>query len=1065
MKGSSMKQQISACILSAVLGCFPMISNAEAFISEKNIQSAVVADFDHDGKTDIAILSDMPDSKQLKLLEIFYGNTGLTAKQPGQKIQLMSATSVNHTKIGKDHYLIVTARGQRVFILNSKDNFKTPWMNPSANQWRTRCEIGKISNGAENFTDIVHGSCLRRFTPPDQVQHGFVYGPQKFDTLYLKITDLNLDGTPDLVASVYRKAVLRLYYGPFAANHKIKPQDLSEYVELVTSGEISPGIEGHDFAIGDLNGDERPDIAAVSSKCDIFLQNSPTGFTNNAKPNYSIPQVGIPVIHNNSLYLVHRKNGKISVFRNADFSRPAEVIQTGLKNIKDFRVENEIFIIIGMRGNKSEIRWGKLEELMPAKPAATSAVVYPHYTGEIHPVPQQAKYGNNEIALKQVSIIPDGIKKDDLRIQFLQEHIQQLGGNSTVAPPHTSNTTEIRLELSDEKHPHAQAYYIKTDTANNRVILKAFDKTGLTWAVGSLLQMMTKTNGCPVVKEAEVYDYPISKRRGYWAGSFYDFKDISKKEWAKIHMLYKMDTLLLVRAWEVTDGKEKGSWKNWRELLSNSRIAGYKEMGELFSPLGIEWIITTHPITGSPENKINSASPEDYEIILKQAEAVISCGGSFMFQYDDTRYPRNPAETAKYPHGYTADYDFITRVTDALSKKYPDAKFYFCPPMYWGPRDNPNYPDKREDYLGHLQKLPQSIGFTWNGPTVCSTKISPQNVKWARKSYGRKPILLIFGGPSNIERYHFFTEAVPAWSQWYYSGMEKELDGTLLGTNQPQYLLLTLTYVDYWHNPKAYHPERSIRRAFDSLIGKESFSDAQKITHELQKMNRYGLAITPYIIRNKAEIQHFLAKAQNLYKQAVQKNPSLGKWTSYEIYFRIFGATLNRAQKMEASAFQKNLIQLQSDAAKETDFNQETDLLFTPYDFGGGASPLFYAYRCEKRLATYARGKKTGQSNMQVNFTITAQQNKQEYQLILCAQDDDSEKKCPIRIELNGNLLFHGANPFQRFGWNRKTFKIPQGILKEGNNTLSICNIADSGNVSGPPFFMLNYAVLKAQAK
>lgn len=117
-----------------------------------------------------------------------------------------------------------------------------------------------------------------------------------------------------------------------------------------------------------------------------------------------------------------------------------------------------------------------------------------------------------------------------------------------------------------------------------------------------------------------------------------------------------------------------------------------------------------------------------------------------------------------------------------------------------------------------------------------------------------------------------------------------------------------------------------------------------------------------------------------------------------------------------------------------------------------GVRHRFSMLSLRKRLATYARGKKTGQSNMQVNFTITAQQNKQEYQLILCAQDDDSEKKCPIRIELNGNLLFHGANPFQRFGWNRKTFKIPQGILKEGNNTLSICNIADSGNVSGPPF-------------
>ena len=77
----------------------------------------------------------------------------------------------------------------------------------------------------------------------------------------------------------------------------------------------------------------------------------------------------------------------------------------------------------------------------------------------------------------------------------------------------------------------------------------------------------------------------------------------------------------------------------------------------------------------------------------------------------------------------------------------------------------------------------------------------------------------------------------------------------------------------------------------------------------------------------------------------------------------------------------------------------------------------------------------------------------------------DSPEKCPVRIELNGNLIFEGKNPFNRFGWNVRKFKIPAGILKEGANSLTISNTADSGNVSGPPFFMLNYAVLKASAE
>ena len=102
---------------------------------------------------------------------------------------------------------------------------------------------------------------------------------------------------------------------------------------------------------------------------------------------------------------------------------------------------------------------------------------------------------------------------------------------------------------------------------------------------------------------------------------------------------------------------------------------------------------------------------------------------------------------------------------------------------------------------------------------------------------------------------------------------------------------------------------------------------------------------------------------------------------------------------------------------------------------------------------------------MTAGFPLQAEQLNRHYELIICGQDDDSTEKCPIRIELNGNLIFEGKNPFKRFGWNIQKFKIPAGLLKEGANTLTISNTADSGNVSGPPFFMLNYAVLKAQAK
>ena len=521
--------------------------------------------------------------------------------------------------------------------------------------------------------------------------------------------------------------------------------------------------------------------------------------------------------------------------------------------------------------------------------------------------------------------------------------------------------------------------------------------------------------------------------------------------------------MLLVRPWNITD--IRGDWKEWKKVSTEEYAADYREMGELFTSLGIEWCVTTHAIEGTPQTKLDSSSPVDFEIIYRQAENVVSNGGSFMFQYDDVRYPRNIKETEKYPNGGDADYAFISGITEKLWRKYPEAKIYFCPPMYWGPEAAPAYPDDRDEYLKRVRKLSPEIRFTWNGPSVCSTTIKPADLKWAKESYGRAPFILIFGGGPNIERWHFFTEEINAWPQWYYQGMENEIAGALLGTNQPHFLMLTLTFADYWHNPKAYDARRSIQQAFCSLIGERSLTEARKVTAELQKMNEFGYQVTPYFIRNQQKIRGIIERAEQIYNLTAAQNPELDKWTTYRNFFDLFRRSLAKAGKIDSGVFTKNTEQIRQYAVKEAGFQPGKDILLTAYDFGGGANPLFYTYRCEKRLATFVKGKKTKIPKMTAGFPLQAEKLNQQHELIICGQDDDSTEKCPIRIELNGNLIFEGKNPFKRFGWNIQKFKIPAGFLKEGANTLTISNTADSGNVSGPPFFMLNYAVLKAQAK
>lgn len=341
---------------------------------QSQILKSEVADVNNDKQPDIILLTAQNGKEQL---EIYLGGKGtatgkadiVTAIQDGA-----GSSNLNTGTAGGKTYILVTGNRQRIFIFNPDDQFKISFVNQSANQWTANCFTGSLLTDGTSF-DILHGACLRRFTPPDKIQHGYFYGPQQNNNHSGYFCDLNMDGENDVVFAVKGQPLIRLYYAPFYGKMKFIPKELSEFVELKTPLYIS------DIAIGDLNGDTRPDIAATtlteygraSRKTYLFFQNSPAGFTNGASPNLTIPGNGIPVIEKGALYLIDRKSGVLRIFRNGKFDKPAATLKTGLTDIHTFKFKDGLFLISGIsRDRKSEVRWGNVQKLWPEVPVNTA---------------------------------------------------------------------------------------------------------------------------------------------------------------------------------------------------------------------------------------------------------------------------------------------------------------------------------------------------------------------------------------------------------------------------------------------------------------------------------------------------------------------------------------------------------------------------------------------------------------------------------------------------------------------------------------------------------------------
>ena len=709
-------------------------------------------------------------------------------------------------------------------------------------------------------------------------------------------------------------------------------------------------------------------------------------------------------------------------------------------------------------------------------------MMMPFYTGKILPTPQQVSYSNEFLPLAKTGIwLGRGLDQEDQRVNMLRKRITQYGGNATFVTS-LDGDFETCICLGDcalaenvAAPEREEAYVIRAfrKDGKNVVVLKGHDARGLLWSIASLNQLITSENGICVAQKAEVSDYPTIKTRGFVGGSLRTKTTPVVPDWPRLNFTSPLNEYIVAfkmnkvcySASTLSDRTVVAH--SWKADLPEVVIQDLRKTGAFLTPLGIEWYVQLQNLSWTTMDlQVRSKNEEDFQAVFKKACAVMDAGGSICVMYDDLRFDLSPDDVRDFKTAREADIYFLNKLHSALQAKYPGkpVKMIFCPPFYWGPDAANTYAESREEYLAAIgERLPKDIGIFWTGGRVKTGRKSRESVEWYSRLIRRKPLLFQnTTGTEHAYYFHYFTDPIPAWRDWHYEGFFDDIDTFMANVSFPSNMASQLTLADFLWNPKAYDPDRSVEEAVKKLCGVETFPLLVALNKELSYFDQFDNRVTPNAARSVPAMETALAECERLWGQAQAAHPgAVEQWCGMGWCIHVqktFVETLKA--KPDLSKFAKKVEESSQQAAKECRFDAAKDTFLSAYDFTGGHPGQDYATHCEKRLATWIYGARTNKHELRTSFVVDPWPAAADYQLIISGQSDDLERKCRIRIRVNDKTVFEGGNPFVRRGWSTNSFTIPGGALKR-NSMLTIQNIEDSDSKSGPPWFMVNYAVVR----
>lgn len=1053
-----------------------------------------MGDFNNDGRSDLAIASWASPPKKVwksydhtdsKVLLHYQNSEGRFNSKADQKIHVKAPWGLlakDFDGDGKTDLAIKELR-RALHLYLGAEKFEKPHTSISSNDSDRYVFEGPLV-GNEGI-DFLTGGALRKWQGADEFETGYCYGPTKNDNLARAIADLNHDGENDII--FLAAGAIRIYFGPFTELN-IRTTDLSEMVE------IKPPTPVSHIQVADLTGDGRLDIVASlfdrkTGKRAVVLYPEWS-----SKPLTVLDDVSGQLLTTDfnqdkltDLIVADSSTGKLHLFLQSNGATLRENLdaayqtlkikcshaQTGDLNgdgfpdlaISDGKDSVQFFLNDGkfdlssippppvinrqvMQSLKKESRAEyatrvqkeallEMKSLLASLPPAVPDLDHidplrmPYYTGQIMPTPQKVHYGNETHSLKSVTLLlNDGLKPTDPLVGYLRERIERYKGTL-----HTDATkSNVQIELKIQPTGREQAYSITWN--GTKVLLSGNDRQGLLWAIASLNQLVHTDKTGPVVRVAEVHDYPVSTKRGFIAGDWLN---------APAYCLaFKINKPVFQTAL-VGDGKTRQEkYDNWREPLNNRIKAGLKTYSEGFTPFGIEWYAGHNPIVA--KNKIETGSEADYRVVLDWAMQLEALGGHLSLKYDDHRFPISAEDQRRFGSAREADSYLLKRLSQDLTKVHPKARVLFCPPFYWGPDSPAFYPEGRDDYLFALgSKLPSNIDLFWTGPRVKSHQVTSSDLSWVRQRLRRNPVYWQNAfGTSHAFFYHYVTDPIPVLNDWFYDGFLDEIDSYMFNCLMPGYAAAAGASTDFAWNPHAYDPDKSIREMAIKLVGADTYPALVALNQALSYFDPYGLRRTPGAAMRLPELEARLSVVNAIWNE-IETNRNIAavdRWTSMRRHRDQVNRFVDRVKNSpDLAAYREDAAESLKLAVSEVGY-REGETFLSAYDFKGTSKPV----RQEAR--TFLKAGPT--EKLSSSFSVEPFPVEVNYDLILCVQTP-----ARFHIRINETQIDKGEKTNTAAAWTQHTFAIPASVFLR-QNKLVIENMSD-----GP--FLLNYAVIRKQ--
>ena len=680
---------------------------------------------------------------------------------------------------------------------------------------------------------------------------------------------------------------------------------------------------------------------------------------------------------------------------------------------------NGLHIPTSIRGKPNYSAWSRWAHAYLTD-ASPDRLRLPRHTGfRAFPEAQKADYSETFTPCPEITIDLRGVARDDARVTLiLEKKLLSRGFNLRFGE---SGAYTLVIALDPEARVDRPEGY-SLDAGANGTEIRARDLQGVLWGIVSFIQILDPD--AKRMRHCRIDDWPDCPRRGYLGAFWSDCTEFT---------VFNKMNCVTHQGHVLTNGR-----------YSPLNLFQAATMAREFKSLGLDLYYGFLTFTQ------NMGWPYCWNSFLgMQIEAgkkIAALGAGIYYPNDDCRYDTLTKEdeaTGLKPSDFDADH--LVRWHDAIKAEYPDFKFQYCPPFYWGPDGRHRYPDDREKYLRSLRKLPPKTMICWTGGRVVSHKKSPSSVKWYTDLIGRRPILF----QNRTGPHHSLSYIVDKtdWNGWHYPGFfEKDVCGYQKNSHTPMECPQITSLADCLWNVGAYDMERSIRRGLEQYVGEGLYETLVPALGALSGFDRYKYGQITTAVRDEdpAEVERDVITIRKATAKAIalvgrDKMNEMGAWMRGLGWAEgILKAVKNPPdfRKLNAGWLEKTRA-----IASSAGWNKvEGDILIDAIDFHGASAEVF------PEIKKNASGKGSLLAAcVQEGGTAWAKTeiwnppHEGECKLLLYGQGACAK----IQITVNGTTLHDGTNPCNK-GWDgpysSHGWTFPATLLVKGANDIRIAH-------------------------